>query len=73
MADFKFEIVEKIGVLSEKPNGWRKELNFVKWGEYPPKFDIREWSPEYDKMGKGLTFTSEELEELGELIKNALE
>ena len=27
MADFKYEIVEEIGVLSENARGWTKELN----------------------------------------------
>ncbi len=31
MADFQYEIVEHIGVLSESPKGWRKELNKVSW------------------------------------------
>ena len=29
MADFKYEIVEHIGTLSESTKGWTKELN--KW------------------------------------------
>ena len=27
MADFKYEIVEHIGVISESAKGWTKELN----------------------------------------------
>lgn len=73
MASFKFEIVERIGVISEKPSGWSKELNFVSFNEYEPKFDIREWSEDHSKMGKGVTFTLEELKELRELIDKALE
>lgn len=73
MASFKFEIVERIGVISEKPSGWSKELNFVSFNEYEPKFDIREWSEDHSKMGKGVTFTLEELKELRKLIDKALE
>lgn len=73
MSDFKFDIIETIGVLSEKQNGWRKLLRFVKWGDNPPKFDIREWAPDDSKMGKGVTFSQEELSELSKLIDKALE
>lgn len=73
MAEFKFEIIENIGTLSEKPTGWTKELNFVSWNGADPKFDIREWAPEHDKMGKGVTFTLDELKELKILIDKALE
>lgn len=73
MADFKFEIIENIGKLSEKPTGWSKELNFVSWNGADGKFDIREWSPEHDKMGKGVTLSLDELKELKHLIDKALE
>jgi len=68
MADIKFEIKEHIAVLSESAKGWKKEMNLVSWNGRDPKYDIRDWSPEHDKMGKGITLTSEELESL----KNAL-
>mgnify|MGYP000891219208 FL=1 len=46
MAEFKYEIVEKIAVLSESSKGWRKELNLISWNDRDPKYDIREWSPD---------------------------
>ena len=68
MADITFEIKETIGVLSESTKGWTKELNLVSWNGREPKYDIREWDPEHAKMGKGLTFTKEEIETLYNLI-----
>lgn len=69
--EIKFEIVKSLGVLSEKPNnGWRKELNIVKWNDGVPKYDIREWSPEHDKMSKGVTMTLEELQMLTALLND---
>lgn len=62
--EFKFKIEESIAVLSESKSGWKMELNKVAWGDYPAKFDIRTWSPDHQKMGKGVTFTSEELKAL---------
>ena len=68
MAEIKFEIVESIGVLSESPKGWTKELNRVSWNDREPKYDIREWDPAHEKMGKGLTFSNEEILKLKEFI-----
>lgn len=64
MADFKYEIVEELGVLSENAKGWRKELNLISWNGAAPKYDIRDWSPEHEKMGKGVTLSEEEYESL---------
>jgi hypothetical protein len=66
--DFRYDIVEEIGVLSENAKGWRKELNLISWNGATPKYDIREWAPEHEKMGKGVTLTKEELEVLKKLI-----
>jgi len=68
MADIKFEIKETIGILSESPKGWKKELNLVSWNDKDPKYDIREWSPDHSKMGKGVTLTKEELEKLRDVL-----
>ena len=68
MSDIKYEIVEEIGVLSEGSNGWRKELNMISWNDRAPKYDIRDWAPGHEKMGKGVTLTDEELKALYGLI-----
>ena len=68
MAEIKFEIKETVGVLSESAKGWTKELSLVSWNDKEAKYDIREWSPEHDKMGKGVTLTKEELAELKKLL-----
>lgn len=69
MADIKFEIVEKLGVISESPKGWKKEVNRISWNGNAPKIDIRDWSPEHDKMGKGITLTDEEAKELVAILQ----
>lgn len=68
MAEIKFEIVEKYGVLSESVKGWTKELNLVKWNGRDGKYDLREWSQEHDKMGKGITLTKDEIIQLKKLL-----
>lgn len=72
MADFKFEITENIGVLSESAKGWTKEFNLVSWNARPVKYDLREWDPNHEKMGKGITLTGDEMKVLRDLI-NAIE
>lgn len=69
MAEFKFEITESLGVISENAKGWLRELNLVSWNERPAKFDIRDWSPDHTKMGKGISLTEEEMEALVRLFQ----
>jgi len=68
MVEIKYEIVEKIAVLSESSKGWTKELNLISWNDREPKYDIREWSPDGSKMGKGVTLSDEEVA----ILKKAL-
>ena len=68
MAEIKFEIIAHIGVLNTSPKGWKKELNVVSWNGGQEKYDIRDWSPDHKKMGKGITLTEEELGQLRVLL-----
>ncbi|MCY6483881.1 PC4/YdbC family ssDNA-binding protein [Clostridium aestuarii] len=68
MSDIKYEIKETIGVVSESPKGWTKELNIISWNERMPKFDLRDWAPKHEKMGKGITLSADELKKLRDLL-----
>ena len=68
MADIKYEITKHIGVLSESAKGWKKELNLVSWNDREPKYDIRDWAPEHEKMGKGVTLSEDEISVLKRLL-----
>lgn len=68
MADIKYDIIEEIAVLSENAKGWKKELNLISWNDGAAKYDIRDWAPDHEKMGKGTTLTKEELLRLKEVI-----
>ena len=72
MAEFKYEITERIAVLSENGKGWTKELNKVSWNDRPAKFDLRDWHHGEKKMGKGATLSDEEVTALSEVL-NAIE
>lgn len=68
MADIKYEVKEAYGVLSESAKGWTKELRSISWNNREPKYDIREWAPEDEMMGKGITLSKEELKKLKEIL-----
>lgn len=68
MADIKFEIKETVGTLSEGSKGWKKELNLISWNDKEPKYDIREWDPGHEKMGKGVTLSLDELKKLRDIL-----
>lgn len=70
---FKFEIINEIGVISERKGGWKKELNRVSWSGNDPKYDLREWDENHEKMGKGVTLTESELRELKKVIDKEIE
>ena len=40
----------------------------MSWNNKEPKFDLRDWAPENEKMGKGITLTNDELKELKNLL-----
>jgi hypothetical protein len=61
MAEFKYEITERIAVLSTSANGWERQLNLISWGGHDPKYDIRDWSPDGSRMSKGISMTKEEM------------
>ena len=70
MADIKYEITEEIGILSESSKGWTKEINLISWNDREPKYDIREWAPDHEKMGKGVTLSIEEAKALKALLNS---
>ena len=71
--DLKFEIINQIGVISTSASGWNVELNRVSWNGNEPKYDVRPWSPDHTKMGKGITLSEEELVTLSELLTKEVE
>ena len=68
MSNIKYEIIEQIGNLSESGKGWTKELNLISWNDNAPKYDLRDWSPGHEKMGKGITLCTEDLKKLRDIL-----
>lgn len=59
--DFTFVIEEHLGVLSRSDNGWTRELNIVSWNGQKPKYDIRDWDPDHERMSKGVTLLDRDM------------
>ena len=68
MAEIKYEIIKTIGIISTSAKGWTKELNLISWNDRAPKYDLRDWAPEHEKMGKGVTLSKEDLLALKALL-----
>lgn len=70
--EISFEITGHIGVIRVYENGWRKEINIVSWNEGQPKVDIRDWSPDHERMSKGITLTKEEFKRMIDVTKERM-
>lgn len=73
MNEIKYEIVEHIGVISETGKGWKTELNLVSWNDREPKYDLRNWSENNERMGKGIALSKDEVIKLKEILNNKIE
>ena len=72
MAEFKYEITERIAVLSTNARGWERQLNMISWNDHEPKYDIRDWSTDGSKMSKGISLSHDEMAVLKDIL-NELE
>lgn len=68
--DIKCEIIREIGIVSTSTGGWDKLFALVSWNDRKPKYEIREWSPDRDRCGKGVTLTSDDVNKLKEILTN---
>ena len=64
----RYDLMERIGVLSRKDNGWTREVNIVAWNDGPGKVDIREWDPDHKRMTRGVTLFEDEAERLTKVL-----
>jgi hypothetical protein len=68
--EIKYEIVQRIAVLGQRPRGWERQLNLISWNDSEPKYDIRDWSPDGSRMGKGISMSAEELAALRDILND---
>ena len=45
-------------------------MNLISWNGAAPKYDIRDWAPDHEKMGKGITLSAEEAGRLKEVLNS---
>lgn len=66
--NFTYDFIGEHMVIAPGSAGWNLELNKISWNKKAPKYDLRSWSADHQKMGKGLTLTAEELVKLRDLL-----
>ena len=71
MTKFTYDIKESFGSIGES-GAYSTQLNLISFNNKEPKYDIRKWDIENDKMLKGISLTKEELVALRDLL-NTLE
>ena len=69
MKEIQYEIVKEIAVLSASDRGYTKEINLISWNGKEPKYDIRSFSPNREKCGKGITLNADEAAALLEALQ----
>lgn len=65
----EFQIYAQIAALSDPNNGWTKELNLISWNKREPVYDIRAWTEDHSRCGKGVTLTAGEMPRLKEALQ----
>ena len=74
-SETKIEVIQHIGVLRTYRNGATLEVNIVKQGSYPEKWDIRRWHLDENGTkcpGRGVFLDGGEIEELKALLDEQL-
>ena len=66
MKDITSTITKPLAVLGENGKGYTKEANFISWNGNAAKLDIREWHPNHERCGKGITLTDDNKKQLAE-------
>ena len=72
MKEIQYEMVKEIAVLSAGDSGYTKEINLISWNGKEPKYDIRSFSPNREKCGKGITLTADEAAALLKALQEEL-
>lgn len=69
MGEYNYELIQTYGIISTSEKGWTTEVNLIKWGDNKPKIDIRTWSPDHQKMTKGITLHKDQLPMLLKILE----
>jgi hypothetical protein len=72
VADLTHDILKHYGVVSIGRNGWRMEVNLVTWNNRQARIDVRDWAPDHEQAGKGITLDMGEAQRLIDLLQEAV-
>ena len=72
MREIQYALVKEIAVLSTGDSGYTKEINLISWNGKEPKYDIRSFSPNREKCGKGITLNADEAAALLKALQKEL-
>lgn len=67
----KYEFIKDPCVINARgESGWKLELNVIRWNpsDLDVKYDIRAWSPDHKKMGRGISMTKSEISKLKDIL-----
>lgn len=67
--EVKYNVVEELGTISTGTKGWSTKVKRIEWNGGEPKIDIRSWNEDDTRMGKGITLTDGEVDNLIEILK----
>ena len=70
MAEFSLKLKKNSWFCLRMTRVGLRELNRCELNGAPAKYDIRTWSPDHTKMGKGITLSNEEFQVLVDAFKN---
>jgi len=63
----EYKKIKEYGILSGDHDGWKKSFTLESWNGNPPKYGIRNFSPQGEQL-KGITLTHEEVVRLKEIL-----
>ena len=71
--EVEFKLIEQLGIIDRHKTGWNREVNIVAWNGKQPKFDIRDWDPDHERMSRGITLHEREAIKLTEILAHRLQ
>lgn len=71
---FEYKVEKNLLSVNDGDSDWNLELNLISWNGRLATYDIRKWSPDHEKMSKGVTLNETEVIKLFqagiEVLKN---
>ncbi len=68
--EINYEVIEKYGNVRGEADRWGITVSKTKWGENPPTIDIRKTNFAAGIMGKGVSLTDHEVDNVVDILLN---